>query len=174
MFTQLVTLTDGSAVIQRTTSPTPVYKSIKDSRNHPMWNPSSQRLANMEDDDAGRLRAFRRRFGRGWDAETARLEREQDEQMEKEKMQRMAARRGDGAAEAGAGAGAGAAAAAAATAPQQKQSPPPKDDIADLMDLISGFETAADAGAGASGGGAAGSIAPTDSKPVKFSRKGKK
>lgn len=25
----------------------------------------------MEEDEAGRLRAFRQRFGRGWDAETA-------------------------------------------------------------------------------------------------------
>lgn len=34
-----------------------------------MWNPSSQKLANVEEDEAGRLRAFRKRFGRGWDAE---------------------------------------------------------------------------------------------------------
>lgn len=26
-------------------------------------------MANVEEDEAGRLRAFRRRFGRGWDAE---------------------------------------------------------------------------------------------------------
>ncbi|KAI9886706.1 MAG: hypothetical protein M1823_001482, partial [Watsoniomyces obsoletus] len=53
----------------RTTSPLPVYKSLKDTRNHPLWNPSSQSLANLEEDEAGRLRAFRKRFGRGWDAE---------------------------------------------------------------------------------------------------------
>lgn len=34
-----------------------------------MWNPSSQKLADVEQDEAGRLKAFRRRFGRGWDAE---------------------------------------------------------------------------------------------------------
>lgn len=34
-----------------------------------LWNPSSQRLLNVEADEAGRLRAFRERFGRGWDAE---------------------------------------------------------------------------------------------------------
>jgi len=31
-------------------------------------------MANVEEDEAGRLRAFRKRFGRGWDAEGARDE----------------------------------------------------------------------------------------------------
>ena len=35
-----------------------------------MWNPSSQKLLNVEEDEAGRLRAFRNKFGRGWDAES--------------------------------------------------------------------------------------------------------
>lgn len=39
-----------------------------------MWNPSSQKLLNVEEDEAGKLRAFRARFGRGWDAESAELE----------------------------------------------------------------------------------------------------
>lgn len=73
-FTQLVTLSDGSAYLQRTTSPMPVYKSNKDTRNSALWNPSSKSLMNVEEDEAGRLRAFRARFGRGWDAETAPLE----------------------------------------------------------------------------------------------------
>lgn len=68
-FTQLVTLSDGSAYLQRTTSPLPVYKSSKDTRNTALWNPSSKSLLNVEEDEAGRLRAFRARFGRGWDAE---------------------------------------------------------------------------------------------------------
>jgi len=34
-----------------------------------MWNPSSQKLMNIEEDEAGRLARFRERFGRGWDAE---------------------------------------------------------------------------------------------------------
>lgn len=68
-FTQLITLSDGSTAMTRTTSPAAVYKSLKDTRNHPMWNPSSQKLANIEEDEAGRLRSFRRRFGRGWDAD---------------------------------------------------------------------------------------------------------
>lgn len=68
-FTQLVTLSDGSTFVHRTTSPAPLYKSTKDTRNTPLWNPSSQRLLNIEEDEAGKLRAFREKFGRGWDAE---------------------------------------------------------------------------------------------------------
>ncbi|MCJ1355186.1 MAG: hypothetical protein MMC33_005177 [Icmadophila ericetorum] len=69
-FTQLVTLSDGSTYTHRTTSPAPVFKSSRDTRNSPLWNPSSQKLMNMEEDAAGRLKAFRNKFGRGWDAET--------------------------------------------------------------------------------------------------------
>jgi Ribosomal protein L31 len=71
-FTQLITLSDGSAFLARTTSPLPVLRCTKDIRNHPLWNPSSQKLLNVEEDEAGRLRTFRGRFGRGWDAETTR------------------------------------------------------------------------------------------------------
>ncbi|MCJ1382521.1 hypothetical protein MMC17_005634 [Xylographa soralifera] len=78
-FTQLVTLSDGSSYLQRTTSPIPIYKSTKDRRNTPLWNPSSQKLMNFEADEAGRLRAFRERFGRGWDARTNVEEEESDE-----------------------------------------------------------------------------------------------
>ncbi|KAL9103563.1 MAG: hypothetical protein Q9163_001401 [Psora crenata] len=67
-FTQLVTLSDGSTYTQRTTSPAPIYRSTKDTRNTPLWNPSSQKLLNVEADEAGKLRAFREKFGRGWDA----------------------------------------------------------------------------------------------------------
>jgi len=35
-----------------------------------MWQPSLSSLRNVEEDEAGRLRAFRQRFGRGWDAES--------------------------------------------------------------------------------------------------------
>lgn len=68
-FTQLVTLSDGSTFLQRTTSPMPVHRSTKDVRNNPLWNPSSHKLLNIEEDEAGRLARFRERFGRGWDAE---------------------------------------------------------------------------------------------------------
>jgi hypothetical protein len=36
-----------------------------------MWQPSLDSLRNVEQDEAGRLRAFRERFGRGWDLEGA-------------------------------------------------------------------------------------------------------
>ena len=68
-FTQLITLSDGSSYTQRTTSPAPIYKSTKDSRNHILWQPSMASLRNIEEDEAGRLKAFREKFGRGWDAE---------------------------------------------------------------------------------------------------------
>lgn len=68
-FTQLVVLSDGSSYTHRTTSPHPVYRSTKDTRNSPLWNPSSQKLLSLESDDAGRLRAFREKYGRGWDAQ---------------------------------------------------------------------------------------------------------
>ena len=67
-FTQLVTLSDGSAFTMRTTSPQPVYRSTRDTRNAPLWNPSSKDLLNVEEDEAGRLAGFRARFGRGFDA----------------------------------------------------------------------------------------------------------
>ncbi|KAM0796495.1 hypothetical protein BDR22DRAFT_954759, partial [Usnea florida] len=67
-FTQLVTLSDGSTYTHRTTSPAPVYKSSKDTRNTLLWNPSNERVLSIEADEAGKLRAFRDKFGRGWDA----------------------------------------------------------------------------------------------------------
>lgn len=69
-FTQLVTLSDGSTYTQRTTSPMPVYRSTRDTRNSLLWNPSSSKLMNVEEDEAGRLAAFRARFGRRFDANT--------------------------------------------------------------------------------------------------------
>lgn len=70
MFTQLVTLSDGSTYLQRTTSPQPVYRSSKDTLNHHLWQPSLESLRNVEQDEAGRLRAFRNRFGRAFDLES--------------------------------------------------------------------------------------------------------
>jgi hypothetical protein len=52
----------------RTTSPLPVYRSTRDTRNAPLWNPKSRDLQNVEEDEAGRLRGFRERFGTGFDA----------------------------------------------------------------------------------------------------------
>ena len=36
-----------------------------------MWQPSLDSLRNVEQDEAGKLRAFRKRFGRGWDVDGA-------------------------------------------------------------------------------------------------------
>ncbi|KAI1814956.1 hypothetical protein GGS20DRAFT_372730 [Poronia punctata] len=68
-FTQLVQLTDGSTYTMRTCSPIGVYKSAKDTRNHMLWNPKEKSLQDVEVDEAGKLAAFRGRFGRGWDAD---------------------------------------------------------------------------------------------------------
>jgi hypothetical protein len=54
----------------RTSSPTPIYRSNKDSRNNALWQPSDGSLRNLEVDEAGKLAAFRARFGRGWDVES--------------------------------------------------------------------------------------------------------
>ncbi|KAF5018208.1 hypothetical protein F66182_9820 [Fusarium sp. NRRL 66182] len=70
-FTQLVTLSDGSAYTMRTTSPLPIYRAAKDTRNTLLWQPSEKSLKNVELDEAGRLAAFRERFGRAYDAGTA-------------------------------------------------------------------------------------------------------
>ncbi|KAK0626749.1 hypothetical protein B0T14DRAFT_423282 [Immersiella caudata] len=73
-FTQLVQLSDGSTYTVRTTSPQALYKSNKDSRNHILWQPTDKTLKNVESDEAGKLAAFRGRFGRGWDTEGAAAE----------------------------------------------------------------------------------------------------
>ncbi|KAK7755146.1 hypothetical protein SLS62_002961 [Diatrype stigma] len=68
-FTQLVQLSDGSTYTQRTSSPLALYRSTKDTRNHILWQPSEKSLRNVEVDEAGKLAAFRGRFGTGWDAD---------------------------------------------------------------------------------------------------------
>jgi len=35
-----------------------------------MWQPTLSSLRDVEQDEAGRLRAFREKFGRGWDVES--------------------------------------------------------------------------------------------------------
>lgn len=67
-FTQLVQLSDGSSYTVRTTSPQALYKSARDTRNTLLWNPSEKSLKNVELDEAGKLAAFRDRFGRAFDS----------------------------------------------------------------------------------------------------------
>lgn len=66
-FTQVIQLSDGSTYMQRTTSPMALYKSTKDSRNHMLWQPHEKSLQNVELDEAGRLAAFRQRFGKSYE-----------------------------------------------------------------------------------------------------------
>jgi hypothetical protein len=62
-----VQLSDGSTFTVRTTSPLALYKSDKDSRNHILWQPTNKSLRNVEVDEAGKLAAFRERYGTSWD-----------------------------------------------------------------------------------------------------------
>ncbi|ROW08919.1 hypothetical protein VMCG_02736 [Cytospora schulzeri] len=66
-FTQVVQLSDGSTYTTRSTSPLPVYRSTKDTRNHLTWQPSEVSLKNVEVDEAGKLASFRGRFGTQYD-----------------------------------------------------------------------------------------------------------
>jgi ribosomal protein L31 len=60
MFTQTVILSNGASFTRRTTSPRPLLRLTKDTRNHPFWNPTTQ----IElDDDSGVLTKFNKRFG---------------------------------------------------------------------------------------------------------------
>ncbi|KAK6355307.1 hypothetical protein TWF696_004417 [Orbilia brochopaga] len=77
-FEQIVILSDGSSYKQLTTSPQGVFRSSKDVRNHFLWNPLSEGLANVEEDEAGRLKKFREKFGTGFDATKALAERAGD------------------------------------------------------------------------------------------------
>jgi hypothetical protein len=53
----------------RTTSPIPVYRSTRDTRNSALWNPTSKELLSVEDDESGRLASFRARFGTTFDSQ---------------------------------------------------------------------------------------------------------
>lgn len=56
-------MTDGSCFTQLTTSPRGVYRTTKDSHNHPLWNPAIGQMKLVEEDEAGKLKAFREKFG---------------------------------------------------------------------------------------------------------------
>ncbi|KAG5975563.1 hypothetical protein E4U56_003506 [Claviceps arundinis] len=84
-FTQLVTLSDGSTYTMRTTSPESVYRSTKDSRNTLLWQPTDRTLRNVELDEAGKLAAFRERFGRAFDASQSLEQKDGEEQGQEQK-----------------------------------------------------------------------------------------
>ncbi|KAJ1910950.1 hypothetical protein IWQ60_005713 [Tieghemiomyces parasiticus] len=60
VFNQRVTLTDGSTITLRTTSPRPQIKLTKDTRNHPLWNPE---FASAATDDTTHIEKFSDKFG---------------------------------------------------------------------------------------------------------------
>ncbi|TPX08734.1 uncharacterized protein E0L32_009796 [Thyridium curvatum] len=122
-FTQLVQLSDGSTYTVRTTSPVPLHRSTKDTRNHVLWQPSEKSLRNVEVDEAGKLAAFRERFGRGWDAAEA------------EEVEDTSTRAGKKAA----AAKAAAAEAEAATEAAKPKAAAAEDPFDSLADLISGY-----------------------------------
>ncbi|RPB05452.1 hypothetical protein L873DRAFT_1797808 [Choiromyces venosus 120613-1] len=66
-FDQLIILTDGSSFKQMTTSPRGVFRTTKDTRNHPLWNESDAAVMGLEEDEAGKLKAFRNKYGHGFD-----------------------------------------------------------------------------------------------------------
>ena len=74
---QIVILSDGSSYKQLTTSPRGVIRLTKDVRNNPMWNPSMKELADVEEDEAGRLKRFRGRFGMGFETSEEAVEGEE-------------------------------------------------------------------------------------------------
>ena len=129
-FTQLVQLSDGSTYTVRTTSPDSLLRSDKDTRNHMLWQPSDKSLRNVELDEAGKLAAFRSRFGRGWD-----LEGKPEEGLAEEGADAGAAPAA-GAKKDSKEAQAKAEAAAAAPAPEEEVDP-----FDSLADLISGYAT---------------------------------
>lgn len=135
-FTQLITLSDGSAFTHRTSSPAPVYRATRDTRNSLLWNPSSNKLLNVEEDDAGRLAAFRARFGRSWDANAPKVE----------PSTSTASKKGDAAAAADAAAKKAEEEAAAKARAQEEQ-----DEEDNLLDLISSFGQEEPQGSGKSG-----------------------
>lgn len=50
-------------------------------RNHPLWNASDALLAGVEEDEAGKLKAFRMRYGRGFDIEAEEGVQEEDDNL---------------------------------------------------------------------------------------------
>ncbi|OMJ25489.1 50S ribosomal protein L31 [Smittium culicis] len=60
LFTQRIVLSDGSSFTIKTTSPKPIVKLSKDTRNHQLWNPQNKYDLN---DEGGHLSKFNKRFG---------------------------------------------------------------------------------------------------------------
>jgi hypothetical protein len=144
-FTQLVQLSDGSTFTVRTTSPLALYKSAKDSRNHILWNPTEKSLRNVEVDEAGKLAAFRERFGTAWDLDSVAPEETAAAAAAPAASKKKGGKKGAAAAAADAAAeGEKKAEAKEAAAPAAAQTPAQaaaEDPFASLTDLISAYAT---------------------------------
>ncbi|CAG8433599.1 1187_t:CDS:2 [Ambispora gerdemannii] len=60
LYTQKIILTDGATYTIQTTSPKPFVKLVRDTRNHPLWNPE---MKHGMQDESGQLSKFQRKFG---------------------------------------------------------------------------------------------------------------
>ncbi|CAM0135847.1 hypothetical protein VKS41_001715 [Umbelopsis sp. WA50703] len=60
-FTQTIVLSNGATYNVRTTSPKAQVRLTKDTRNHPLWNPSM--LREGVNDESEQLTKFQKRFG---------------------------------------------------------------------------------------------------------------
>lgn len=60
-FSQTIVLSNGATYTVRTTSPKPQVRLTKDTRNHPLWNPSM--LREGVNDESEQLTKFQKRFG---------------------------------------------------------------------------------------------------------------
>ncbi|CAJ0748655.1 10099_t:CDS:1, partial [Entrophospora sp. SA101] len=61
LFTQQIVLSNGATFTMRTTSPKPLIKLIRDTRNHPLWNPET--FSGHLSDESGQLSKFKKKFG---------------------------------------------------------------------------------------------------------------
>jgi hypothetical protein len=141
-FTQLVQLSDGSTFTVRTTSPAALYKSAKDSRNHILWQPTEKSLRNVEVDEAGKLAAFRERYGKAWDLEALK----EEEEEKPKQAAATAAQKVEGAAVEKSGeqpqeGDKKAAAKTEAKTTQAAEPAPEEDPFGSLVDLISAYAT---------------------------------
>ena len=118
--------------------PQALLKVTKDTRNHALWQPNDKSLRNVEVDEAGKLAAFRDRFGRSWDQEKKKTEEEEEE--EEAAKAEVAADKGDQAKKVGKdGEPAGTMADKKAAVPVVEEAVEEEDGYDSLVDLISGY-----------------------------------
>lgn len=140
-FTQLVQLSDGSTFTVRTTSPLALYKSDKDSRNHILWQPTNKSLRNVEVDEAGKLAAFRERYGTSWDLDAPAAAKPEEANQGAAAAAAVAPSGKDGEKEVKVDKGESKKPEAKAAAPVPAEAEAPEDPFDSLVDLISAYAT---------------------------------